>query len=138
MPKEKLVVGVTGGRTFKGYLTIQKALTKVSARFDITVVHGDCPTGADRLTREWCERTSTPQRPYPADWTQFGDAAGFLRNTDMVATAGIQLLLSFPGANGTRDMTDKCLAANIPVKLIEAHPNDCAPRVQELATEAAA
>jgi hypothetical protein len=138
MPKPTLVVGVTGGRTFTGYLTIQKALTKVSRHFDITVVHGDCPDGADALTKVWCVRTGTPQVPYPAKWKEFGDAAGFARNTQMVEEAGIQLLLSFPGENGTRDMTNKCLTAGIPVKLIEAHPNDCASRVTEPAPEAAA
>src|ERR1700758_1010071 len=118
MPREKLTVGVTGGRAYRDYFAVQKALAKVSARFDITVVDGDCPTGADYWAKIWCERTGTPRIPYPADWDSYGDAAGFLRNTEMVEKAGIQLLLSFPGDNGTRDMTDKCLVANIPVKLI--------------------
>jgi hypothetical protein len=138
MPKPTLIVGVTGGRTFAGYLTIQKALTKVSRHFDITVVHGYCPDGADALAKVWCERTGTPQKPFPAKWKEFGDAAGFVRNTQMVEEAGIQLLLSFPGENGTRDMTNKCLTAGIPVKLIEAHPNDRPQRVEVTAAEAAA
>lgn len=138
MPKQALTIGVTGGRTFTGYLTAQKALVKVSKVFDITVVHGDCPTGLDAMVRMWCERTGTPQKRYPADWTAHGDAAGFERNTQMVREGGIQLLLSFPGSNGTRDMTNKCLAAGIPVKMIEAHPNDCPQRIQESAAETTA
>jgi hypothetical protein len=86
----------------------------------------------------WCTGTGTPQRKRPADWDAYGNNAGFHRNTQMVEEEGIQLLLAFPGANGTRDMINKCLAANIPVKMIEAHPNDRTYAEQESAAEAAA
>src|ERR1700758_2680877 len=137
MPREKLTVGVTGGRAYRDYHAVQKALAKVSARFDITVVHGDAD-GADAWARIWCERTGTPQMKYPAEWKKYGDAAGTLRNQQMVAEAGIQLLLSFPGGSGTRDMTDRCLLANIPVKLIREVKNDRPQRVEVAAAEGAA
>lgn len=138
MPREKLVVGVTGGRSYRDYYTVQKALAKVASRFDITVIHGDA-SGVDAWAKLWCRCTGTPQVPYPADWGRYGDAAGTERNAQMVREAGIQLLLSFPGGSGTRDMTDRCLARNIPVKLISARITDDRPlAVEQPAAQAAA
>lgn len=127
MPKEKLRVAVTGGRDYNDYYNIQRTLAKVSARFDITVIHG-AAKGADSLARIWCERTHTPMLPFPAQWDRYGTAAGGVRNQQMIDEGKPQLLLSFPGGPGTRDMTDRCLAAGIPVKIIPARvlENDCA------------
>jgi hypothetical protein len=97
-------------------------------------VHGDAD-GADTLARLWCERTNTPQKKYPALWKKFGDAAGFLRNQQMVDEAGIQLLLAFPGNNGTMDMVNRCLFARIPVKQIEARKDDRPQRVEKPAAQ---
>jgi hypothetical protein len=138
MPKEKLTVGVTGGRSYRDYFTVQKALAKVSARFDITVVHGDCPTGADAWARQWCEMTGTPERRYPADWETKGQAAGFLRNEQMAKEAGIQLLLAFPGGPGTNDMVQRCHRYGIPLKLIPERVSDDRSQALEVAAAQAA
>lgn len=70
---------------------------------DFTVVHGDCPTGADRQAREWCETMhDQPGDPvpnvieerHPADWRTFGRAAGFRRNAEMVSL-GADWVLAF-------------------------------------------
>lgn len=138
MPKEKLTVGVTGGRTYRDYYAVQKALAKVSGRFDITVVHGDA-RGADAWARLWCERTGTPQRPYPADWDADPHHAGTARNQQMVDEAGIQLLLAFPGGSGTNDMIQRCHQAGIPVKVIKERASDDRPQgIQESAAQASA
>lgn len=123
MPKEKLTVGVTGGRTYNDFYNVQRSLTKVDKTFEITVVHGDAP-GADSLARVWCERTGTPERRYAADWGKHGAAAGPIRNQQMVDEGGIQLLLAFPGGPGTADMIARCRAAGIPVKVIPARDID--------------
>jgi hypothetical protein len=83
----------------------------------------------------WCERTGTPQQPFPAEWEKYGDAAGFLRNQQMVDEAGIQLLIAFPGGDGTRDMMNRCLFARIPVKQIEARKDDRTSGEQKPAAE---
>lgn len=123
MPKQKLIVAVTGGRKYADFFNVQRALAKVSTKFDITVVHGNA-TGADTLADVWCDRTHTPKLVCEADWTRYGDTAGFLRNQLMIDLHKPQLLLAFPGGNGTRDMCDRCLLAGIPVKIIEARQDD--------------
>lgn len=135
MPKEKLTIGVTGGRAYRDYFAVQQALAKVSARFDITVVHGDAK-GADAWARAWCELTGTPQKPYPADWKNVPDA-GMARNQQMVDEAGIQLLIAFPGGSGTNDMVQRCHRAGIPIKFIKERVTDDCPSPEQVAAAAA-
>ena len=57
------------------------------------VVHGDCPTGADRHARQWCEvmlsnevgGSPVVEERHPAQWQRLGKSAGFKRNAEMVA-----------------------------------------------------
>lgn len=67
----------------------------------MTVVHGDCPRGADRFARRWVMNARLPhlaravdQERHPADWKHLDKAAGFARNADMVKL-GADLVLAF-------------------------------------------
>lgn len=82
----------------------------------LTVVHGDCPTGADHFAHTWCELPSGDEviieERHPADWDRYGKAAGFRRNAEMVAL-GADLVLAFP-LPGSRELsrgTWHCIAA---------------------------
>ena len=79
-------------------LVLQDAIEHQVALF---VVHGDRPTGADRMARDWVERRITPELPvwldqerHPADWNRFGRRAEFRRNAEMV-NAGADVCLAF-------------------------------------------
>jgi hypothetical protein len=78
-------VMVTGSRTWVWPDVIEDALTELFAVFagELTVVHGDCPAGADRIADWWCFRRGVPVERYPADWSM-GRAAGYFRNAQMV------------------------------------------------------
>lgn len=61
----------------------------------VTVVHGDCPTGADRMAQSFCEQvTFWETERHPADWARYGKRAGFVRNAEMVAL-GADVCLAF-------------------------------------------
>lgn len=54
----------------------------------LIVIHGDCPTGADRQAREWVERSSSAQQlPMPAQWGRDGKQGGPIRNSNVGAVA---------------------------------------------------
>ena len=95
---------VTGSRDWRNPLMVYSALEDARAvaheqgytRF--IVVHGQCPTGADKHASRW---TAFPdafadmpviEEPHPADWDAFGKAAGFRRNADMVSLSAHQCL----------------------------------------------
>ena len=107
---------VTGSRTWSGPVgtvllrQVLDALADLAgwAKQELTIVHGACPTGADALAAEWARDMQYHQLPFPADWEQYGKAAGFIRNGAM-AISGADLCVAFLRANssGTLDMIGK-------------------------------
>lgn len=120
---------VTGSRTWTDKHAIATAITEVlrercsGGEVDFltgnaVVVHGHCPTGADRLADEWCRANFIEVERHPADWDTFGKRAGYLRNASMVEK-GADICLAFiannsPGASMTARMAEN---AGIPTKV---------------------
>ena len=82
-----------------------------------TIVRDGKARGADTLAH----RAATEYRDdlvterYPADWRRHGNAAGLIRNTQMIADGDVDLVIAFAGGTGTADMVRKALGAGIPV-----------------------
>lgn len=83
------------------------------------VVHGACPTGADKHAADYCERHHITQDAHPADWAKLGKGAGPARN-QLMAEAGAHVCLAFwDGVSaGTRDMITRAVRYGIPVRII--------------------
>lgn len=117
---------VTGSRRWSDAAALEAALVQawdeaLAAGFDgMVVVHGGCPTGADRLAWEWASRVDVPVEVFAADWDRHGPAAGPLRNQAMV-DAGAVVALAFPlgRSAGTRDCMRRAERAGIPVRVID-------------------
>lgn len=78
---------VTGSRTWIRWKIIWDALDNMLAEHpDMTLVHGHCFRGADKLADIWAMRRRVPAEHHPADWQTHGRRAGILRNLEMVAT----------------------------------------------------
>ena len=107
---------VTGSREWSNQAAIDYALALAFAGEDTVIVHGDCPTGADRLAKEWAERFGVQQEAHPADGETHGKAAGPKRNQEMV-DLGADVCLAFPlgESRGTRDCMRRASEAGIPV-----------------------
>lgn len=105
----------------------------------LVVVHGDCPTGGDRMAKEWVTEmraagfTNVEQEAHPADWGRDCDKncyhkprtkngrpycpmAGHLRNQKMV-DRGADVCRAFPLADsrGTVDCMRRAKKAGIEV-----------------------
>jgi hypothetical protein len=123
---------VTGSRSWDDEGVIQYALSEILFHNKTMIlVHGACPTGADRIADEWAAaRNMYPARPvtverHPADWEKYGRAAGFRRNAEMVRLRA-DLCLAFildasRGATHTADLAEK---ASIPVRRYERSSRD--------------
>lgn len=140
---------VTGSRTWDvpsvvGQALADACLTAVQAgRRELIVVHGGCPSGADRYAARWAARapgefpgadgSRSRLRVLPevhaAEWEKHGrQAAGFIRNAVMVAL-GADSCLAFVrqcaavkcagkpahDSHGTADCAARARAAGIPV-----------------------
>jgi hypothetical protein len=118
---------VTGSRDWPW--TERKIITDalVAANVDI-VVHGNA-RGADSVAKWWAAAHDVEQRVYPAQWNIYGNAAGPIRNQQMLDKehldeAPIERVLAFPTkeSKGTWDMVKRAEAAGIRVTIYYIGP----------------
>lgn len=113
---------VTGSRHWRSRQTVFDVLDRVGPRM---VVVGDCPTGADRWAREWCEEHDTPGVVFEADWGRWGRRAGPVRNQHMVEThrdadVCLVFLRTDGPSKGTRDCARRARRAGVRVEHVYA------------------
>lgn len=128
------VVIVTGSRQWKYSWIVEEQLDEylrlcnLSAK-QLVIRVGDCPTGVDKIARNWAEREQMASvHEYQADWDKHGKKAGPIRNSEMVDEGG-NICLAFwdpKGARaklkrsrmpGTLDTIMKCVEAGIEVRV---------------------
>ena len=115
--KTKLtMVLVTGGRGYNDVGTVFDCLTKLNAQFErLVVIHG-AAKGADSLAGEVCAEAGIEFVTVPAAWKKYNRAAGPIRNQLMLDLfPKLDMVLAFPGGDGTADMMSQAKKRNIPV-----------------------
>ena len=122
-----MIILVTGGRAFHDREFIFNTLDDLAESIDPdtieAVIHGNCQ-GTDRLTDAWCMSRGVQPIRCPAMWNKIPDA-GKHRNRIM-ARLRPDLVLAFPGHNGTRDMIRVARRNKISVEEVEyAETSDC-------------
>ena len=112
---------ITGSRDWTDRGMIRRALCRAGHDAgvhpqEVTVVHGGCPTGADKIADEVAREFGCRVEKVEADWKAHGKAAGPLRNQEMV-DRGADKCLGFPlgESRGTRDCMRRAAEAGIPV-----------------------
>jgi hypothetical protein len=128
----KHVVLVCGGRDYDNFAEVSKALHREKPTKVVTgeswvgreEAHVRRSPGADRLAYLWCLERDCPYQGYPADWRNFGLAAGPMRNTQMLAAEQVDVVLAFPGGRGTADMVRKAKSKGIPVRFVPTALSD--------------
>lgn len=113
---------VTGSRSWTDRQVVGEALLAAQTDPDLTgqgrmvLVHGDCPTGADRIAAELAAGWGWDVEAHPADWTAYGRSAGPKRNAEMVALgADVCLAFPLPESRGTLNCMRLAREAGIPV-----------------------
>lgn len=85
------------------------------------VIHG-AARGADTCGGEWAKLRGVPVAAYPADWRAHGRGAGPIRNRLMLKRGAPDLVVAFPGGNGTAHMVRIARAAGVEVREIGFDP----------------
>lgn len=107
---------VCGGRHYEDMGAVWSQLDALlwSNIDHMTVIQGGA-SGADALARSWCESNEVPFMTYRAHWHTHGKAAGPIRNQQMLDEGKPDLVLAFPGHNGTADMVRRAREAGVEV-----------------------
>ena len=91
---------VCGGRN---YLHREHVFMVLDSLEPSVVIHGGA-RGADQLAGAWAKERKVEFRKYPAQWNRYGKSAGFRRNEQMLNEENPDLVIAFPGGNGTAHM----------------------------------
>jgi hypothetical protein len=111
-------IGIIGSRRrdsredlIKTALVVDDLIEKYSDHGPVfKIVSGGCPKGGDRFAEIIAERLYIPTIIHPADWSQYGRGAGFIRNTDIARDSDILIAcVSEDRKGGTEDTIKKFL-----------------------------
>lgn len=106
---------VCGGRDFDNAVILQSWMNKaIGEHRNVLVIHGGA-RGADRLAGRIAAAAGAPVQEFPADWEKHGNAAGPIRNKQMLVEGRPDLVLAMPGGRGTADMMRQARAAGVEV-----------------------
>jgi hypothetical protein len=112
--QERVVALFTGSRGWKDWEAIKHDVYALPMH--ALVVHGACPSGADRMVQRAAEGRGLHVAAIGARWDCYGKAAGYKRNAVMLLTQPT-IVYAYPlGASpGTRMMIRLAQDAGIPV-----------------------
>jgi hypothetical protein len=114
---------VCGGRDFEDRDFVFRVLDDLHKQLGFyTLIHGACPTGADKFADDWAKERGVAAWAFPANWRKHGRAAGPIRNRDMAERTSPDFVVAFPGGAGTRNMID--ISAELGINLIEPFAAD--------------
>ena len=120
---------VCGSRDFnKGAYTEAQVHAKLDAirnsylgqRY-VTVIQG-WGDGVDLAAAGWAETRCIPFFSFPAEWKKYSKLAGPFRNELMLTIGKPDIIVAFPGGNGTKDMKTRAERRGIEIIEIEFEP----------------
>lgn len=110
---------VCGDREWDNFEVPRRVLGELPA--ETIIVHGNC-RGADKIAGQVARyQLGLRVIPVPADWQQYGKAAGAIRNQKMLDDYPISRVIGFHDrfdeSKGTKDMVDRAERAAIPCEV---------------------
>jgi hypothetical protein len=97
---------VCGGRHYADLHTLFATLDTLHESFGITRIINGSASGADDLSTKWAQEKLVAFQLYPAEWKKYGRSAGMIRNAFMFRDSDPDMVVAFPGGNGTENMVN--------------------------------
>ena len=94
---------IAGGRDFNNRAIMNKILSKYISPSSDIIISG-CAQGADTLGAEWAATHGVALQTFPAQWDQYGKAAGYIRNAEMGEYADTAIIFWNGKSKGTAHM----------------------------------
>jgi hypothetical protein len=106
---------IAGSRNITDYSLVERAIEL--SGFEITEVVSGCCKGIDILGERWAAEHNISVKRFPADWEQFGKAAGMIRNKQMAKYVGLTGgLIAIPSESSRRARGMIQIAKDIDIK----------------------
>lgn len=128
MQKSKPRILICGGRDYADYHRLSDVLNSLCYNRkwimkneidgnwlpNVIVISGKAK-GADTLAIDWAVVNWCDFIEFPAQWKAYGKQAGPIRNQQMLDEGKPDIVIAFPGGNGTRDMVRRTRKAGVEV-----------------------
>ncbi len=111
---------ICGGRKFADQAMFDDVMQRLLGMWGCPsrIIHGAAP-GADAMADAWARHMAIEVVAVPAEWKNYGNAAGPIRNEDMLMKHKPQRVIAFPGRNGTADMVRRAKNRRGEIDVIE-------------------
>jgi len=114
-----MMVLICGSRDWNNFKIIEDFILTLPK--DTIIVEGDCK-GADKISGYLGRQHGYRVIPVTAQWEKYGDAAGPIRNQEMLDLYKPELVVAFhndiENSRGTKDMVTRATRVGIEVKII--------------------
>lgn len=112
-----LKVIIAGGRDFKNFELIEETMREFYNHQQLEIVCGGAK-GADALGLLWAQQYDFLIRMFPAEWGDYGNAAGPIRNGQMAQHAD-ELVAFWDGySRGTKNMIETMQKLDKPIHIV--------------------
>ena len=111
-------LAVVGSRGYQDMDEFKSVVDKYTVN---SFVSGGCPSGADRLVEIYAKQKKIPITVIPAKWSEFGRAAGPIRNKEIVEIADGMIAFWDNESRGTKSSIDLAKKKGIPVIIINVN-----------------
>lgn len=108
---------ICGGRHYCNQTFFKQMLDHIQKdQGPFTLIIQGGAKGADYLAHLYAAKNGIKEEIYNAEWDKYGNAAGAIRNAQMLKEGKPDLVVAFPGGSGTEDMVKKAKRANVAVR----------------------
>lgn len=97
---------IAGSRTFDNYHLFKTIMEEKIKSLPITEVISGMATGPDLMAVNLANVHCIPVQEFPADWDNYGVAAGYIRNVEMAESADYLIAFWDGKSKGTKHMID--------------------------------
>lgn len=113
-------LAVVGSRSYLSYYTVKYLLQSFYIKYgkQLVLVSGGA-VGADKLAEQFAHEFGLRIMVLLPDWDTHGRAAGFIRNSDIVATCDELIAFWDKKSRGTIDSYNKAIKAKKPAFLVD-------------------
>lgn len=111
---------ICGGRDFNREDVFDRVLNSIkSVNGDLEIISG-MARGADTMAVNFAKTHGYKLYEFPADWSKYNNAAGPIRNQQMIDEGNPDIVIAFPTKNsrGTWDMIRRAEKANIKIIIV--------------------
>ncbi len=109
---------VCGGRDYQDWRAVADTLRSLHERSPISLIIHGCDPGAASLAVRWAVGAGVPTSGFDADFRSHGPGAERMRNERMIMESKPDLVLAFPGGQGTADLIERATAAGVRVEQV--------------------